>query len=170
MVSDEHGGDATTAWEDRVAAFWNEADDTDPDVVDRMRALVDERPVGDPVALFEWASVLDFVGREAEAVGGYEAALAAGLDGERMPQAVVQLASSLRNIGRAGEGAALLHELGDETIVGAAAPAFLALCLRDAGRPDEALAVALRALAPTLPLYRRSVLAYADELDGRSTA
>ena len=29
MVSDEHGGDAMTPWEDRVAAFWNEADDAD---------------------------------------------------------------------------------------------------------------------------------------------
>ncbi|MFD4960300.1 tetratricopeptide repeat protein [Microbacterium sp. NPDC058389] len=159
-----------TSWEDRVAAFWDAADDADPAVVDRMRALVDERPPADPVALFEWASVLDFVGREHEAVPAYEAALAAGLDGERMPQAVVQLASSLRNIGRPDEGAALLRDLGDGTVAGAAVQAFLALCLRDAGHPDEALAVALRALAPTLPLYRRSVAAYADELDGHDTA
>lgn len=156
-----------TSWEDRIAAFWGTADDADPTVVDRMRALVDERPAGDPAALFEWASVLDFVGREHDAVAQYEAALAAGLDGARMPQAVVQLASSLRNIGRAGEGAELLRGLGDETVAGAAVPAFLALCLRDAGRQDEALAVALRALAPTLPMYTRSVLAYADELDPR---
>jgi len=159
-----------TSWEDRIAAFWDEADDTDPEVVGRMRALVDERPADDPAALFEWASVLDFVGREHDAVPAYEAALAAGLDGDRMPQAMVQLASSLRNIGRADEGAALLRELGEHTIAGAAVQAFLALCLRDAGQPDEALAVALRALAPTLPLYRRSVVAYADELDGQGAA
>jgi hypothetical protein len=159
-----------TSWDDRVAAFWATADDADPVVVDRMRALVDERAADDPAALFEWASVLDFVGREEEAVAGYEAALAAGLEGERMPQAVVQLASSLRNIGRAEEGAALLRGLGDETVAGAAVSAFLALCLRDAGHPDEALAVALKALAPTLPLYRRSILAYAEELGGRQRA
>lgn len=153
-----------TSWEDRVAEFWDTADDADPAVVDRMRALVDERPAGDPVALFEWASVLDFVGREHEAVPQYRAALAAGLSGERMPQAVVQLASSLRNIGRAGEGAQLLRDLGDDTVAGAAVPAFLALCLRDAGQPDAALAVVLKALAPTLPMYGRSVIAYADEL------
>jgi tetratricopeptide (TPR) repeat protein len=157
-----------TSWEERVAQFWNTADDTDPEVVDRMRALVAERPADDPVALFEWASVLDFVGREDDAVPQYQAALVAGLDGDRMPQAVVQLASSLRNIGRADEGVELLRTLGDDTIAGAAVHAFLALCLRDAGRPDEALAVALRALAPTLPMYGRPVAAYADELDGRA--
>jgi len=159
-----------SSWEDRVAEFWNTADDTDPDVVDRMRALVDERPADDAAALFEWASVLDFVGREHDAVPQYRAALAAGLDSERMPQAVVQLASSLRNIGRADEGAELLRDLGDDTIAGSAAAAFLALCLRDAGRPDEALAVALRALAPTLPMYGRAVTAYADELAGPQPA
>ncbi|MBW9092207.1 tetratricopeptide repeat protein [Microbacterium jejuense] len=158
-----------TSWDDRVAEFWDTADDADPAVVDRMRELVAERPADDPAALFEWASVLDFVGREDEAVAQYRAALAAGLDGDRMPQAVVQLASSLRNIGRADEGIELLWALGDETVAGAAVHAFLALCLRDAGRPDEAFAVALRALAPTLPMYGRSIAAYADELDGRAS-
>jgi tetratricopeptide (TPR) repeat protein len=154
-----------TSWGDRVAAFWDTADDADPTVVERMRALVDERPSDDPAALFEWASALDFMGREDEAVPAYQAALAAGLDGDRMPQAIVQLASSLRNVGRADEGVALLRGLGDDTVAGAAVSAFLALCLRDAGRPDEALAVALRALAPTLPMYARAITAYAGELD-----
>ena len=45
--------------------------------------------------------------------------------------------------------------------------AFLALALHDAGRPTEALAVALRRLAPTLPEYGRAVAAYADELTER---
>lgn len=48
-----------------------------------------------------------------------------------------------------------------------AAAAFLGLALASASRPVEGLSEVLRGLAPTLPRYRRSVLAYADELEKR---
>jgi len=154
-------------WDARVAAFWATADDERADeTIDGMRALVAERGDGDPRALYELASAHDLVGREAEAVTLYRAAIAGGLDPEHRPLAVIQLASSLRNVGEAAEAVALLEALPDD----AHAPgrdAFLALALHDAGRPTEALAVALRTLAPSLPEYGRAVAAYADELTER---
>ncbi|AWG00198.1 tetratricopeptide repeat protein [Clavibacter michiganensis] len=156
-------------WDARVATFWAAADDERPDkTVAGMRALAAERPADDPRALYELASAHDLVGREAEAVPLYQAAIAGGLDAAHLPFAVIQLASSLRNVGEAAEAVALLEAMPDD----AHAPgrdAFLALALHDAGRPTEALAVALRRLAPTLPEYGRAVAAYAEELGERST-
>ncbi|KDP92668.1 MULTISPECIES: tetratricopeptide repeat protein [Clavibacter] len=154
-------------WDARVAAFWASADDEQADeTVAGMRALVAERPADDPRALYELASAHDFVGREAEAVPLYRAALDGGLDPEHRPLAVIQLASSLRNVGEAAEAVALLEAMPDD-VHGPGRDAFLALALHDAGRPTEALAVALRRLAPTLPEYGRAVAAYADELTER---
>ncbi|MEW5014152.1 hypothetical protein DOU15_14370 [Clavibacter michiganensis subsp. michiganensis] len=151
-------------WDARVAAFWATADDERADeTVAAMRALAAERPADDPRALFELACAHDFVGREAEAVPLYRAAIDGGLGPEHRPLAVIQLASSLRNVGEAEQAVALLEAMPDD----AHAPgrdAFLALALHDAGRPTEALAVALRRLAATLPEYGRAVAAYADEL------
>lgn len=157
----------TDTWDARIGAFWEAADDSDSErTLAAMRRLVAERPAKDPDATYEWASVHDFLGLEEQAIPLYEAALAAGLTGDRRPQALIQLASSLRNVGRAAEAVAVLRDLGDRSnpVVGAAAQAFLALALHDLGEPDEALRVALLALAPTLPLYARAVTAYAEEL------
>lgn len=161
----------TQTWNERIEAFWANADDTQPGAsLNAMRALVDERPEDDPDALYEWASVHDFLGREAEAVPLYRAALANGLAAPRRQQAVIQLASSLRNVGEPDAAVELLRDLPADEIVGDAAQAFLALALWDAGRTAEALRTALRALAPTLPLYRRSVEHYATELGDRTEA
>ena len=152
-------------WEERIARFWADADDARPDrMLSAMRRLVDERPHDDPDAIFEWASVHDFVGREEDAIPLYRSALAHNLTGEREPQAVIQLASSLRNVGRSDAAIELLADRDPDDTVGAAAQAFLALALRDAGRPDEAVRIALLALAPTLPMYGRAVSKYAEEL------
>jgi tetratricopeptide (TPR) repeat protein len=152
-------------WEERIARFWADADDAQPDrMLSAMRRLVDERLHDDPDAIFEWASVHDFVGREEDAIPLYRSALAHGLAGERELQAVIQLASSLRNVGLPDAAVALLADRAPDDTVGAAAQAFLALALSDAGRPDEAVRIALLALAPTLPMYGSAVSRYAEEL------
>ncbi len=158
-------------WEQRVEQFWRDADETRPEqAFTAMRALVAERGEDDPDALFEWASVHDFLGREAEAVPLYQRALDAGLASPRRPQAIVQLASSLRNVGRAAEAVDLLSVQEPDEVVGDAARAFLALALHDCGRTDEALRVALQTLAKTLPMYGRAVTSYARDLTGPSDA
>ena len=154
------------SWDDRLAALWASFDDYAEDAfLGAMRALVAERPADDPVALFELAGAHDSIGQEERAVVLYRRALDRGLDGGRRRRATIQLASSLRNVGQAAEGVALLRaerrrgsdELDD------ALSAFLALLLVDTGHEREAVGIALAALAPHLPRYQRSLTNYARE-------
>lgn len=56
-------------WDEQIALFWTTADDARPDeTLDTMRELVAQRPADDPDALFEWASVHDYLGMETEAI------------------------------------------------------------------------------------------------------
>lgn len=120
------------SWDDGINAFWAAADDNHAYfMLTAMRRLVDERPDVDPDAVYEWASVHDYLGREAEAVPLYRAALDAGLSGDRRPQAVIQLASSLRDLGEASAAVNLLRDHPQDTVTGSAAQAFLALALHD---------------------------------------
>lgn len=160
----------TSDWDTRIERFWRDADDAAPEqMLATMRSLMEERPTGDPDALYEWASVHDFLGMEAQAIPLYESALRAGLSGDRKPQAVIQLSSSLRNEGRAEESVRLLSTETSSGVTGDAAAAFLALALHSSGRPNEALSVALHALAQTLPMYGNTITRYADELGGDSS-
>jgi hypothetical protein len=82
---------------------------------------------------------------------------------------VIQLASSLRNLGRPDESVALLRAERDEGSdeLDDAVVAVLALALADSGREREAAGLAIGALARHLPRYNRSMAAYAEELSGR---
>ena len=152
-------------WEDRVRDYWATFDTTDREAaVARMRALVAERGPDDADARFEMGGAYDSVGFEAEAAVEYAAARDLGLSGSRLAQLDIQEASTLRNLGRADEAVALLQGSVHDPSVGDAHAVFLALALRDAGRPDEALRVAIEALVPHLPRYQRSALAYARAL------
>ena len=123
----------------------------------------------DAVALYELAGAHDEAGREAEAIPLYREALVRGLVDPERSRAVVQLASSLRNVGELDEALALLDGDGDDAAaldpeLAASVAAFRALVLHDLGRHGEALAVALATLAPTLPAYRVSVEVSAQAL------
>lgn len=116
--------------------------------------------------LFARAGELDAAGDERGAIPLYRAALAGGLAAPERTQAVIQLASSLRVDGDASGAIALLRSVPDDDPLAPAARAFLALALHDDGKPAEALRIALHTLIPALPLYRRSLTAYADDLTG----
>lgn len=155
----------TADWNARIDTFWAQADETDPAAtLATMRELVNERPAGDPDAKYEWASVHDFLGMEEQAIPLYEAALAAGLSGDRLPQAVIQLGSSLRNVGRAHDAIRVLRSTPRHHLTGDAGQAFLALALHAAGDADAALRTALTALATSLPMYSGAVTRYANDL------
>jgi tetratricopeptide (TPR) repeat protein len=152
-------------WETRVAAAWASlADNTDGD---GFRALIDslvaELPPGSAIGLFERASALDSTGHSDRAVPLYREALQVGLQGIRRRRAVIQMSSSLRNLGRADEGAELLtaelEQPSDE--LDDAVHATLALCLVELGRGREAVSHAVGALAKHLPRYQRSMANYA---------
>ncbi len=158
---------AEADWERRLELLWASIDDHDEDeFVAAMAQLVAELPPDDAIGLFEQASAFDSTGHPDLAVARYRQALEGGLSGLRRRRAVIQLASSLRNLGEAEESVALLtaelaagsDELDD------AVRAFLALALTSVGRDREAASHALTALAPHLPRYNRSLAAYAREL------
>jgi tetratricopeptide (TPR) repeat protein len=159
--------DNDAAWEQRVEALWAAFDEhTEADFLDRIEALAAARPPGNAAALFERAAAQDSTGHPALAVPLYRAALAAGLPGLRRRRAVIQMASSLRNLGDPAEAAALLSAELDQPsdTLDAAVRAFLALALVDLKREREAVSVSLTALAPLLPRYNRSLARYAQAL------
>ncbi|ANE43593.1 tetratricopeptide repeat protein [Deinococcus puniceus] len=155
----------TAAWEDDLAALWATLDNVSgPDFVAQMELLTARMPPAE--SLFERGAAFDSTGHPEQASALYREALAAGLVGERRRRAVIQWASSLRNLGQAEEALALLTaEAGQpsDELDGAVAT-FLALTLADLGREREGLAVALTALARTLPRYNRSAARYAGAL------
>lgn len=155
------------AWEERLTQAWAEFDAMDEaSFRQRIDALVGELPADSPVAAFERGGAFDSTGHPDAAVPLYRAALAAGLSGDRRRQAVIQLASSLRNLGSVDESLRLLVAERDAAAdeLDDAVRGFQALALTDAGREREAVAVALAALAPHLPRYGRSLAAYAASL------
>jgi tetratricopeptide (TPR) repeat protein len=154
----------TADWNTRGAAVWNAVDDfSDEDLRRRIVELVTELPAGNAAGLYELASAWDSTGHSDVAVPIYRQALAAGLKPDRRRQAVIQLASSLRNLGEATEAVELLTaELDRESDeLDDGIRAFLALALVDAGREREAASIALTALAGHMTRYQRSVRNYA---------
>jgi tetratricopeptide (TPR) repeat protein len=151
-------------WEQRVSDLWGSIDDyTGEEFVAQMDALAGELPADSPIAAFERASSLDSTGQSDLAVPLYRRALELGLSGQRRRRAVIQMASSLRNLGEAAESVALLtseRDAGSDDLDDAV-NAFLALALVDVGREREAVAVALTALSHHLTRYQRSLANYA---------
>ena len=155
------------AWEVRAADLWQRIDQHTPEeFVTGMDTLCAELPPGSVVGLFERGAAQDSTGRPDLAVPLYQAALDGGLGGLRRRRAVIQMASSLRNLGDAERAAELLsaelHQPSDE--LDGAVRAFLALALVELGREREAVAISLLALSHYLPRYNRSLARYAQDL------
>lgn len=154
-------------WQNRVDAVWADETLTPGDVLERIDALSSERPEDDAVALFERAGARDSAGVEDEAEVLYRRALALGLDDERRTRATIQLASTIRNLGKTAEALAMLraeYEREPRGPLHDAAAAFYALALVSSGESERAASIALQALAPHLPRYTRSVTGYAREI------
>ena len=154
-------------WNDRIDAVWQDDSLSDDERIERIDALAAERGDADARALFERAGARDSAGIETEAEPLYRQALDAGLDDEHHTRAVIQLASTLRNLGQTAEALGMLraeYDRGPAAPLHDAAAAFYALALASDGDPVAAASIALKALAPHLPRYNRSVAAYADDL------
>jgi tetratricopeptide (TPR) repeat protein len=158
--------ETVSTWDERLDAVWNDDGLTDHERIVRIDALAAERP-DDARALFERAGARDSAGLEADAEPLYRRALEKGLDDDHRTQAVIQLASTLRNLGRTGEALAMLraeYDRGPDAPLHDAAAAFYALALVSDGDGVAAASIALTALAAHLPRYSRSVSAYAHDL------
>jgi predicted Zn-dependent protease len=125
----------------------------------------------DAEALYQLGSAHDSAGHEADAVEPYRRALELGLDPERATATRIQLASTLRNLGRSAEAVALLRDVVEARPDHRAARMFLSLALLSDDQPAEAVHVLLDLLLtdPGPPeAYRRSLRWYADDLVGRA--
>jgi tetratricopeptide repeat protein len=154
-------------WEQRLAALWASLDDhSEEEFLGKMDELLAELPQDSAVAAYERGSAFDSTGHSDLAVPLYREALERGLAPDRRRQAVIQLASSLRNLGQASDSVELLkaeHAAGSDELDDAVS-GFLALALADTGKEREALSVALTALSGHMTRYRRSLANYAQEL------
>ncbi len=154
-------------WEQRVSEAWASIDQrSEAEFLALIDGLAAELPSDNGVGTFERAASMDSTGHPDLAVPLYRQALDCGLAGERRRRAVIQLASSLRNLAQPEESVALLTaelDVGSDHLDDAV-KAFLALSLADTGREREAVSLALGALAPHLPRYQRSLANYARDL------
>jgi len=160
-------------WEQRLSDLWASIDDhSEQQFLTKMEQLVGELPPDNAAGVFERAGSLDSTGHSDLAVPLYRKALEIGLQGQRRRRAVIQLASSLRNIGHATESVALLtsERERESDDLDDAVSATLALALVDVGREREAVSVAVTALSRHMTRYRRSMVNYARLLsDNPST-
>jgi hypothetical protein len=152
----------------RAAALFAVIDDYEEDAfLAEVDAFAAELADGDADGLFHRACARDSWGHSDLAVPLYREALErGGLTGENRRRAVIQMASSLRNVGEASAGLALLEA---ERVHGAdhlddALACTTALCLATLGREREGLSLVLVALAKHLPRYNRSMANYGRAL------
>src|SRR5436309_11718395 len=150
-------------WEQRLADLWASLDElSEQAFLSKMELLVAELPADSAVAAFERAGSFDSTGHADLAVPLYRKALELGLEGQRRRRAVIQMASSLRNLGQATESVALLtaERERESDDLDDAVSAMLALALV-VGREREAVSVAVTALSRHMTRYRRSLANYA---------
>jgi tetratricopeptide (TPR) repeat protein len=154
-------------YERRSQELWASIDDhSEEEFLAKIEELVAALPPDGALAAFERACGFDSTGHPDRAVPLYRRALELGLEGERRRRSVIQLASSLRNLGQAAESLDLLEaeRRQPSDTLDDAVSAVYALALADAGREREAVSVLLAALAPHLPRYQRSMANYARRL------
>jgi tetratricopeptide (TPR) repeat protein len=152
-----------------IATAWDAADPDRPEPTVAFFGRLFEAHRDDPRAAFEYASAFDFAGREAEAAPLYERALAGGLETDLERQATIQYASTLRNLGRAGEAVEILRTASRRFPDDAAVTAFLALALSSDGDPLAAVRELLELVLdrvddPSLRQYARPLRVYAREV------
>ena len=149
-----------------IDALWEMEDGAER--IARARELYAASP-SDAVLAYEYAGTYDSAGEEESAVPLYEAALAAGLREPLRHRCLIQLASTLRNLGRHEEALARIDEAAilEPSSVGTAM--FRAMIQHDAGDPSAALRDLLGVLATEstdadVTRYRRALGAYAQTL------
>ena len=149
-----------------IAALWEL-----PDAgarVDAAATLYAAHP-GDARIAYEYAGAHESAGNEAAAIPLYEEALSAGLREPHRHRAQVQLASSLRIVGRLDEAVAVIDDVAARHPDSLGVAAFRALVHHDAGGSARALSELLSAIAatstdPDVVRYRRALTAYATQL------
>ena len=155
-----------------VAEAWDLAHDGRTDeALAGLRRLTADQPAS-AVAWFELGGMLDWLGREEEALEPYERADALGLRAELQRQWALQYGSTLRNVGRVDDAIRILRDAIGRHPDYPALDLMLALSQLDADGHEAAAIEAMRAaLKPdphgSIERYRRALTAYVDEAAGR---
>lgn len=158
----------TEPWQQQLDVFWDQASTRTPSELRSELEHLLGTDVPEANVFFERASLHDYLGEEAAAIGLYEQALASGLEGVKRTEAIIQLASSLRNERQPERAVQLLQNIDPADPLYIDAQGFLALAQLDSGNAAVALATALKALAPAMNIYSRPVQRYAQDLLERS--
>ena len=119
---------------------------------------------------YEAACVHDELGREAEAVPFYEAALVLGLPEESLRGAYLGLGSTLRTLGRYRQAEATLRAGLARFPDAAELKTFLAMTLHNLGQSRQAVELLLTVLADTsadahVATYRKAIRFYARDIE-----
>ncbi len=161
--------EVTSPFDREVARIWAlNQEGWENEALELAVSLVERYP-DDPRSHFEYAGVLDFQGREVDAVAPYRRAQALGLSGDDLPRLYVQLGSTLRNVGQLEEAVRFLAEGRRRFPDHAAIRAFYALALVSAGRCPEAAVTLLELVTEQsssidLDGYDRALRQYTDDL------
>jgi len=107
--------------------------------IDYFLQLLGQHPQS-ALMLYEVGGAYDTDGQESVAVGYYERALAAGLDGDPLRRCLLQYGSTLRNLDRFEESVSVLERARREFPDSDSVRLFLALSLHAASRSDAAVA------------------------------
>ena len=154
---------------DRLAAIFRDRDRErmGPTIAAFLEVLA-EHP-DDPHVLYEVGGAYDTAGEEETALGYYERALAAGLEGDVLRRCLLQYGSTLRNLGRFDASLAALDRAltlfpGSDSV-----RTWHALSLHAAGRSDAAVAALMELAAdrirtPDLLRYEAALRGNADDL------
>ena len=120
------------------------------------------------VYLFEYASALDFLGKETDAIPLYQMAIKLGLSKKIRTQAEIQLGSSLSVAGKNESATSILSRVLKET-ADPAALVFLCIALFRSGELEKSLKTALSFILSgnqgLLTEYKRALSQYIDEID-----
>jgi len=123
----------------------------------------------DPRVIYEYASVLDYLGKEIEAIPLYKRSLEKGLEGVRKDMCLIQLASSLRVVGELKESHTILDEVYRRT-KDPASLLFLALTLKDLGMENKASCMLASYILGEgkglIPNYERALKQYYRDICG----
>lgn len=149
-----------------IAQLW-----ANPDKQARIgaaQALADTDP-SDPRLIFELATAQGGAGDDREAIALYDKALGAGLREPHRHRALLQQASSYRNVGDFTQARRILDALSEQRPDSAAVAAFRALTMLDQGEQKAAVADLINVLLSHSgdaddEAYRTSLHRYAEEL------
>lgn len=140
---------------------------SDQDLVAFFKDLYSNYPKN-PRLSYELGGVYDYLGREEEAITLYEEALNLGISGSFRVKTLIQMGSTLRNLGEFVKSQKTLEIAVDESGGDPASIIFLSLTLLSSGKEKEAALLALHHIysesSGLVQRYKRSIGNYLEEV------